>query len=181
MSRRCSAYPGSRAYGSSTVSHRTEIAQGWGLDVLRSEGFTDADLTAEVDIEKRWQWLHDMLARVTPPSGRVLGYAVMGGTEIGEDLGYGPVRYLAAADVAVAAADLGSLSLDDLRSALPPDENDGLALQWAWDTLQVVRDAMSTLRVRATASYCASDGTAPLEIDHPSADRAVIGPRGRDR
>jgi hypothetical protein len=110
--------------------------EGWGLDVLRSEGFSGADMTAEVNIEKRWQWLHDRLERVP----RAPRYAVMGGTELGEDLGSGPLRCLAPADVAVAAVDLASLSLDDLRRALPPDDNDTLAAQWAWETFQIVRD-----------------------------------------
>ena len=62
--------------------------EAWGLQFLRKAGFTDRDLQPDVDIEKRWYSLRDLLDDPRLPTR--LGYAVTGGTEIGEDLGYGP-------------------------------------------------------------------------------------------
>jgi uncharacterized protein DUF1877 len=60
-----------------------------GLKDLGERGFTRADLQVDVDIDKQWRRLEDALDRLSEP----LGFAIVGGTEVGEDLGYGPLRY----------------------------------------------------------------------------------------
>jgi len=112
---------------------RAEIErEAWGLGILRDRGFTTADLTECIDIEKRWRALHEALESLPAP-WRPLGRAVTGGVEIGEDLGYGPLRYFLPSDVASLASDLARLS--SLEVVARGDEGD-----------DYVREALETVR-----------------------------------
>jgi hypothetical protein len=108
--------------------------------VLHHEGFSTADLTEEVDIEKRWRDLGDALEQIVPPSGVPLAYVVVGGVEIGEDLGYGPLRYVVPSEVAAAGADLASLSVDDFRRAMAGAEDEAATLSYLWTAFETVRN-----------------------------------------
>jgi len=46
-----------------------------------------------VSLDKAWHGLHYLLCGALEPAPGPLGQAVFGGTEIGEDQGYGPARY----------------------------------------------------------------------------------------
>ena len=46
-----------------------------------------------VSLDKAWHGLHYLLCGALEPAPGPLGQAVFGGTEIGEDPGYGPARY----------------------------------------------------------------------------------------
>src|SRR5205814_4561024 len=50
-----------------------------------------------ISLDKAWHGLHYLLCGAAEPAPGPLGQAVLGGTEIGEDLGYGPARYFTAA------------------------------------------------------------------------------------
>jgi hypothetical protein len=65
-----------------------------------------------VTIDKAWHDLHYLLCGKLEPASGPLGQAVFGGTEIGEDLGYGPARYFTPAQVAEIAAALQSPDLE---------------------------------------------------------------------
>jgi hypothetical protein len=65
-----------------------------------------------VSIDKAWHGLHYLLCGVPEPAPDPLGQAVFGGTEIGEDQGYGPARYFTPAQVAEIAAALQSPNLE---------------------------------------------------------------------
>ena len=67
-----------------------------------------------VSIDKAWHGLHYLLCGVPEPAPGPLGQAVFGGTEIGEDQGYGPARYFTPSQVAEIAAALQSPSLEPL-------------------------------------------------------------------
>jgi hypothetical protein len=56
--------------------------------------FDVRDFGEELDIEKAWHGIHFLLCGVIDEAPPPLGDAVLGGTEIGPDLGYGPARYL---------------------------------------------------------------------------------------
>jgi hypothetical protein len=74
-----------------------------------------------LDLDKQWHALHGVLTgtawNVDVPCGR----AVLGGTEFGEDLGYGSPRMLRSADVAEVAAELDQLGVDGFAAAISPD------------------------------------------------------------
>ena len=59
-----------------------------------------------MDVDKAWQLIHFGLTGAAYEGQGVLAQAVMGGTGIGEDVGYGPARILDAAEVAAVAAAL---------------------------------------------------------------------------
>ena len=61
-----------------------------------------------VSIDKAWHGLHYLLCGAPEPAPGPLGQAVFGGTEIGEDQGYGPARYFTPTQVAEIAGALQS-------------------------------------------------------------------------
>lgn len=79
------------------------------------------DLGAHVNIQKAWHGLHFLLCGSVEATPNPLGQAVLGGTAIGPDIGYGPVRYLDASDVVEVDAALEDLSPDDLRRKYDAD------------------------------------------------------------
>jgi hypothetical protein len=70
-----------------------------------------------VSLDKAWHGLHYLLCGALEPVPGPLGQAVFGGTEIGEDQGYGPARYFLPAQVAEIAAALQSPSLESELNA----------------------------------------------------------------
>lgn len=77
---------------------------------------------AELEIEKSWHGIHFLLTgtawEVMPPLGNVL----LGGTEIGEDVGYGPARYLTPQQVAEVSAELEKITEENLRQRFKFEE-----------------------------------------------------------
>ena len=61
-----------------------------------------------VSIDKAWHGLHYLLCGAPEPVAGPLGQAVFGGTDIGEDQGYGPARYFTPTQVAEIAGVLQS-------------------------------------------------------------------------
>jgi hypothetical protein len=53
----------------------------------------------QYDLDKCWHELHYLLTRTVRPDGSVLGDSILGGREIGPELGYGLARILNPADV----------------------------------------------------------------------------------
>ncbi len=47
-----------------------------------------------IDLDKSWHCIHFMLTGRAEGAGAPLGWAVLGGEEVGEDTGYGPARIL---------------------------------------------------------------------------------------
>jgi hypothetical protein len=65
-----------------------------------------------VSLDKAWHGLHYLLCGKLEPAPGALGQAVFGGSEIGENRGYGPARYFAPSRVAEIAGVLQSPSLE---------------------------------------------------------------------
>lgn len=68
----------------------------------------------ELDLEKSWHVLHYLLTGRVDEAPPPLGNAILGGTEIGEDLGYGSARFLSPGQVREVAAALAAISKEDL-------------------------------------------------------------------
>lgn len=77
--------------------------------------------TNDMDIDKAWHGLHFLLTGEAYGGAGPLAQAVLGGTEIGEDLGYGPGRYLTVAQVAEVSAALDALSEATLAERFDPE------------------------------------------------------------
>lgn len=84
---------------------------------LESAGVT-ADSAGEegLSLEKSWHCLHYLLTGTAWQTDSVLGKAILGGVEIGPDIGYGPARYLEPDEVKKVAKALKTLSKKDLTS-----------------------------------------------------------------
>ena len=67
---------------------------------------------ASLSIEKAWHGVHYLLCGKVEPGTDLASQAVMGGTEVGEDLGYGPARYFEADEVAAIARELSRPNLE---------------------------------------------------------------------
>lgn len=70
------------------------------------------------DVDKAWHGVHFALAGDAWNAVGPIGSVVLGGEPFGEDLGYGPARWLSPEAVAVAARELAALSADDVASRL---------------------------------------------------------------
>lgn len=69
-----------------------------------------------IDVDKAWHGIHYLLVGDSWGGEPPLANVVLGGTEIGDDFGYGPARYLTADEVCAAANALKDISPDVLRS-----------------------------------------------------------------
>jgi len=67
-------------------------------------------------IEKSWQGIHYALNGDPWKGSGPLFNAVLGGKEVGEDLGYGPARILSPEEVAETAKALDAISMEDFEN-----------------------------------------------------------------
>ena len=65
-------------------------------------------------LEKYWHELHYLLTGKTGDAPAPLGDAILGGTPIGDDLGYGPARFLAPEEVRAVSFALANVSKEEL-------------------------------------------------------------------
>ena len=65
-----------------------------------------------LDLGKEWHAIHYVLSGVKEPDDRPISWAVLGGKEIGDDLGYGPARLLDPTAVQQVATALEQFSVD---------------------------------------------------------------------
>jgi hypothetical protein len=78
---------------------------------------------ASISLDKAWHGVHYLLCGKAEPGTDLVSQAVMGGTEIGEDLGYGPARYFEADKVADIARELSRPNLEaEMMARWDPDQ-----------------------------------------------------------
>ena len=103
-----------------------------------------------VSIDKALHGLHYLLCAAPEPAPGSLGQAVFGGTEIGEDQGYGPARYFAVSQVAEIASALRSPSLEhELHTRFDAAAMTQLGIYpgvWETDDLDWLIEAFHTVR-----------------------------------
>jgi hypothetical protein len=73
-----------------------------------------------VDIDKSWAAIHFMLTGTAWGGQPPESLPVLGGAEIGEDMGYGPLRYLTPSEVAAAHGVLAQLPVTELKKRFIP-------------------------------------------------------------
>jgi hypothetical protein len=118
---------------------------------------------ASVSIDKAWHGVHYLLCGKMDSGSDVASQAVMGGTEIGDDLGYGPARYFDAGKVAEIARELSRPNLEaEMDARWDPDKMATLGIypgqfvesedrQWLMDAFRKLRQ----FYVDASAANCA--------------------------
>ncbi|HWI53117.1 MAG TPA: YfbM family protein [Symbiobacteriaceae bacterium] len=119
-----------------------------------------------IDIDKAWHGLHFLL-NGDPWSGEgPLFSVVLGGTEIGEDLGYGPARYLTPEEVKETAAALDNVTDVELRAKYDPAAFAAADIYpqiWGGDAAEALEYIMQSLTtVRAFFREAAEHGEAVL-------------------
>lgn len=82
-----------------------------GAGVMLQDGPTENGL----NLEKSWHVLHYLLTGKADEAEAPLGNALLGGNEIGDDLGYGPARFLTPEQVREVATALAKISKEDLH------------------------------------------------------------------
>ena len=97
-----------RRGGPATLEEIRKITQ-----PLREAGGFGEDSNV-LELDKSWHTLHFLLAGSAEPTDSPLGRAVLGGKEIGPDLGYGPARLLNASEVREVASALAAVSPEHL-------------------------------------------------------------------
>jgi hypothetical protein len=112
-----------------------------------------------ISLDKAWHGLHYLLCEAAEPAPGPLGQAVFGGTEIGDDMGYGPARYFTAAQTAEIAQALQAPGLETtLRKRFDPDAMEQLGLYpggWHANGPDWLIDAFRKLREFYAASSAA--------------------------
>lgn len=76
----------------------------------------DDPFQGQFDLDKCWHELHFLLIGTLEPNGEVLGDAVLGGVEIGPDLGYGQARLISREQVKTIHMALSDIEFDALIS-----------------------------------------------------------------
>jgi hypothetical protein len=71
---------------------------------------------SNIDVDKAWQGIHYLLTGDSGGGEPPLANVVLGGKEIGEDVGYGPATYLTSDEVQAVAAALKNITPDELRA-----------------------------------------------------------------
>jgi hypothetical protein len=107
-----------------------------------------------LSLDKAWQGAHFLLTGESETVSEGVGSVILGGTEIGEDEGYGPVRYFTAQDVTELSAALDRDGLDtDVEARFDADRMSELGIYpGGWDNaarswlLDAVRDLRAFFR-----------------------------------
>jgi hypothetical protein len=106
---------------------------------------------ASISIDKAWHGVRYLLCGKAEPGTDLASQAVMGGTEVGEDLGYGPARYFDANEVAAIARELARPNLEaEMAARFDPAQMANLGIypgqfdaaddrQWLMDAFQKLR------------------------------------------
>ena len=67
---------------------------------------------ADISVDKAWHGVHYLLCGAVEPGATIASQAVIGGVEVGEDLGYGPARYFDVDKVNAIANELSRPNLE---------------------------------------------------------------------
>ena len=115
-----------------------------------------------VRVDKAWHGLHFLLTGSAKSTKGDLGQAILGGTEVGPDLGYGPARWLDVTQVQRIAQALVAFTPNDARTRYDPgalekaqvypgDWGDPENLGWLLDALESVRSFYTGVAARGNA------------------------------
>ena len=81
---------------------------------------SDVEPEGSVDVDKVWHGIHFLLCAIAKDEQSPLNSAVLGGTELGEDLGYGAPRALEPTQVQQISEALRAVSVEQLERAFDP-------------------------------------------------------------
>jgi hypothetical protein len=128
-------------------------------------GKQGVDIGARICVYKAWGGLHYLLSKTMPLEEESFALAILGGREIGNDIGYGPARYLEESQVKRVAAALPTVTLEILRqgydaSAMDKagiypgrwrDAHDSESVDWLFHAFEVLLMFYKTAAGRSNA------------------------------
>lgn len=108
------------------------------VERLVDGAYAQADDPRFVDVEKAWHGLHFLLTGTAWEGEPPLDFIVRGGIELGDDIGYGPARGFAPAEVAALAAALEPLTVDQLTGRFDAERMKALEIYpGGWSTVRL--------------------------------------------
>lgn len=114
---------------------------------------------AALEIGKDWHGIHYLLTGQAWESPGVLGQVVLGGQEVGEDLGYGAARILSPEQVTTVAQALRELSPAELAAKFDPNAlNEADIYPGNWEEMDRAGLAESYQRIGAYYDDAAAQG-----------------------
>lgn len=84
--------------------------------------YPDDEPEGGFDVDKAWHGLHYLLTGTADRGEGPAAMAILGGEEIGEDLGMGPARFLTPPQVREVAAALADFTESELRANFNPEQ-----------------------------------------------------------
>jgi len=134
---------------------------------LLFERVSTGDVTSGVDIDKSWAAIHFMLTGSQWGGSEPESLPVLGGTEIGADIGYGPARYLTPEQVLAAHQVLQLMPAAELKKRFIPTKLEeaniypsGIWLDEGMDGFEYIEHWYEQLR--ALYAHAAKNGNAVL-------------------
>ena len=83
----------------------------------------DSTPNDQIDIDKAWAGIHFLLTGSNSEGGKPpLAHVIIGGTDIGDDVGYGPARYIEAEEVKQIYDAFRDISEDELKGRFDPEK-----------------------------------------------------------
>ena len=73
-----------------------------------------------IEVDKAWHGIHYLITGSPDAGSEPLSLAVLGGREVGDEIGYGPARFITPDQVAAIAEALSAISESDFRSRFAP-------------------------------------------------------------
>jgi len=133
------------------------------LDVFFPGDGTWPPAEHHLDLDKMWHGLHYLLTGTAWDGEPPFSLAILGGTEIGEDTGYGPPRYLTSEEVAQVAAALDETPHDAFMARFePPAMNRAEVYSGGWEHCDSKYMREHLARLASFYRKAATDGRAVL-------------------
>jgi hypothetical protein len=102
------------------------------------------------DLDKSWHALHYILNGDAWDGEFPLNFLASGGEEIGEDMGYGPARFLNAAETQILKTELDKITVADFENKFDPQALTTSeiypAIDWADDTRPWLTDSYKSIK-----------------------------------
>ena len=92
------------------------------VDEFEQDFLSGSNIGDSLTLEKAWHCLHFLLTNEAWGGEGWLAFLVVGGTELGEDEGYGPARIFAPSEVVEIARELERVDGEDLWAKFDPEE-----------------------------------------------------------
>ena len=90
---------------------------------MSGAGVQTSGTGADISIDKAWHGVHYLLCGQAVPGSDLASQVVMGGTDVGDNLGYGPARYFTPDQVAAIARELSRPNLEaEMYARFDPDQ-----------------------------------------------------------